>query len=135
MKKSYYNICFTELIHTNKFEDLILNYPAFITAATQLKNIYRIIINNISPKILFFCHPASCTMGTGSFSQSTADWVWPRLPAPSSAEVKERVAIPLNLLSAFMACSWVKLTFFNFYGTVNTFKFHLKFGNTCKSSK
>ena len=98
--------------HANKFEDLILNSPPFIFVKTQLKNIYRIIINNISQKILFFCHPASCTMGTGPLSQGTAHWVWHWPPAPSSAEVKERVAIPLNLLSAFMAHSWVNFNFF-----------------------
>jgi len=59
-------------------------------------------------------HPASCTMGTGSF----VGVKWPGRgidhPPPSSAKVKEREELYLYLW-AFMACHRVKFTFTFFY--------------------
>jgi hypothetical protein len=49
-------------------------------------------------------------MGTGSFPEVKRPGRDVHHPPPSSAEVKERVVIPLLPLWAFMACSRVNLT-------------------------
>ena len=57
-------------------------------------------------------HPASCTMGTGSFMGVKRPGRGVDHPPTSSAEVKERVelAIPLLPLWAFVACSRMNFT-------------------------
>jgi hypothetical protein len=57
-------------------------------------------------------HPASCTMGTGSFPG--ANWSWRSVDHPphSSVEVQERVELYLYSPSwAFVPCSRVNYTF------------------------
>ena len=49
-------------------------------------------------------HPASYTMGTRSFPGVNRPGHCVDHPPPSSAEVKERVSIPLLLFWAFVAC-------------------------------
>jgi len=56
-------------------------------------------------------HPASYTMGTGSFPGVKRPERGVDHPPSSSAEVKERVVIPLLPLWAFVACSRVNFTF------------------------
>ena len=56
-------------------------------------------------------HPASHTTGTGSFPGVKRPGRGVDHPPPSSAEVKERIAIPLLPLWAFVACYRVTFTF------------------------
>jgi len=57
-------------------------------------------------------HPASCTMGTGSFPGVKRPGRGIDHPPPSSAKVKERVELYLySPLWAFVACSGVNFTF------------------------
>ena len=62
-------------------------------------------------------HPASYTVGTGSFSEVKRPGRGVNHPPPPSAEVKERVrAISLMLLCGLMAGYRVKLTLYLFWG-------------------
>jgi hypothetical protein len=62
-------------------------------------------------------HPASYTMGTGSFPGVKRPARSVYHPPPSSAEVKKSKIIPLHPLWAFVACSGVNCTFtFGTYG-------------------
>jgi hypothetical protein len=77
-------------------------------------------------------HPASCTMGTGSFPgvKTAGAWRWP--PTPSSAEVKERAELylcspfepswpvlgwtsplPYNIYFSIMTTAWIITCNFN----------------------
>jgi len=61
-------------------------------------------------------HPASYTMGTGSFPGVKQPRRGVDCPPPTSAEVKRNSrAIPLLPLWAFMACSRVNCTFTEFH--------------------
>ena len=57
-------------------------------------------------------HPASCTMGTGSFpgGKAAGAWCWPPTPGLASGLWKGR-AIPLLALRDFVACYGVDFTF------------------------
>jgi len=64
-------------------------------------------------------HPASYTMGTGSFPGIKRPWRGVNHPPPSSAEVKERVELYLPPLWAFVACSRVNFIFtFEYYSVL-----------------
>jgi hypothetical protein len=56
-------------------------------------------------------HPASYTIGTESFPGLKRPGHGVEHPLPSSAEVKEKIVIPLLPLWAFVACSRVNFTF------------------------
>jgi len=66
-------------------------------------------------------HPASYTMGTGSFQGVKRPGRGVDHPSPSSAEVKDRVELYLYPLWVFVACSRVTFTF--------TFTFDVYFVN------